>query len=524
MTERLGRSAGLIGLATLASRVLGLVRDQAQAYFFGTSMQADAFVVATRVPGLLRELFAEGAMSAALVPTLTRTIAKEGKEAGFRLGSQVINGLLLITGAFVLIGIVFATPLTTFFASEFAAVPGKLELTIELTRINMPFLLLIALAAACMGMLNALRRFFVPAAAPAMFNVVFILATVILVPILHARGLDTVMALSIGMLGGGLAQLLIQWPSLAREGYRHRCVLNVRDPALRQVMILMGPGTLGVAAGQINLLVNTWLATPTEGAASALRFAFQLMYLPIGIFGVAIATASIPTLAKQAGEGAQGSMIATVSWAIRLMLALSVPAMVGLIVLAEPIVGLVLERGRFDADSTLKTAGALAFYAPGVLGYSVVKIVSPTFYALQDARTPVLISVFTIGLNLVLNLWLNSIYGFTGLALGTAIAANVNAGLLLYLLSRRLGGGDFARILVTLVKVSLASAAMGVAAHYAHGWLLTQFAEPVLWHRFVRVIGAIGVAIAVLTATAYVLRIEELRAALARVFGRRQKP
>jgi putative peptidoglycan lipid II flippase len=159
-----------------------------------------------------------------------------------------------------------------------------------------------------------------------------------------------------------------------------------------------------------------------------------------------------------------------------------------------------------------------------VLGYSVVKIVSPTFYALQDARTPVLISVFTIGLNLVLNLWLNSIYGFTGLALGTAIAANVNAGLLLYLLSRRLGGGDFARILVTLVKVSLASAAMGVAAHYAHGWLLTQFAEPVLWHRFVRVIGAIGVAIAVLTATAYVLRIEELRAALARVFGRLQKP
>jgi len=240
MKDRLARSAGLIGVATLASRVLGLVRDQAQAYFFGTTWQADAFVVATRIPGLLRELFAEGAMSAAFVPTLTRTLAREGKEAAWRLGSQVVNALLIVTGALVTLAVIFAEPLTTAYAEQFANIPGKLELTITLTRINMPFLMLIAVAAAFMGMLNALRKFFVPATSPAMFNVVFILATVIFVPLFTLAGIPPVMALSVGMLGGGLAQILVQWPALRREGYRHRWILNPRDPILREVLVSWG--------------------------------------------------------------------------------------------------------------------------------------------------------------------------------------------------------------------------------------------------------------------------------------------
>jgi putative peptidoglycan lipid II flippase len=520
MSERLAKSAGLIGLATLASRVLGLVRDQAQAYFFGTTWQADAFVVATRIPSLLRDLFAEGAMSAAFVPTLTRTLARDGRDAAWRLGSQVINGLLVVTGALVLLGVVFAAPLTTLFAEEYAKIPGKLELTIALTRINMPFLVLIAVAAAFMGMLNALRRFFVPATSPAMFNVVFILATVTLVPAFRAIGVEPVMALSIGMLGGGLAQMLSQWPLLRREGYRHQWRLNPRDPALHEVLVLMGPGTIGVAAAQINLLVNTWLATPVDGAAASLRFAFQLMYLPIGIFGVSVATATIPDLARQAADGAHEAMVTTVSWAIRLMIVLSVPATVGLIVLAGPIIELVYQRGHFDAQSTLMTAGALAFYAPGILGYSIVKIVSPSFYSLREARTPVLVSIATVAINLGLNLWLNSIYSFRGLALGTAVSANVNAALLLYLLARRLGGGDFPRILTTFLKACAASAVMGVAAWQAQAWLQTVFGEPSLWHRLVRVGGAIGVALAVLAAAAHLLRMEEFRVAMARVLAR----
>jgi len=526
MTQRLARSAGLIGIATLSSRVLGLVRDQAQAFFFGTSWQADAFVVATRIPGLLRELFAEGAMSAAFVPTLTRKIAREGTESAWRLGSQVVNGLLLVTGVLVVLAMIFAEPLTRTYAEEFAKIPGKLELTIVLTRINMPFLMLIAVAAACMGMLNAQRRFFIPATSPAMFNLVFIAATVIFVPLFTAMNIQPVMALSIGMLLGGAAQIAVQWPALRREGYRHRWILNTRDPALHEVLILMGPGTIGVAAAQVNLLVNTWLATEVDGAATALRFAFQLMYLPIGIFGVSVATATIPDLARHASDGAHAAMTTTVSWAIRLMLVLSVPAVVGLIVLAGPIIELIFQYGRFTDASTLMTAGALAFYAPGILGYSIVKIASPSFYSLQDARTPVTVSLLTIAVNLALNLWLNSVMGFRGLALGTAISANLNAALLLWLLSRRIGGTDAARIGRTLLKISIASAVMGAAAFYTEGWLRGVLPQaPGDWItlvlvRIARVGGSIAVALAVLAAAAHLLRLEEFRAAMGRVLGR----
>jgi len=328
------------------------------------------------------------------------------------------------------------------------------------------------------------------------------------------------MALSAGMLGGGLAQIVAQWPALRREGYRHRWTLNFRDPVLREVLVLMGPGTLGVAAAQINLLVNTWLATSVHGAPASLRFAFQLMYLPIGIFGVSVATATIPDLARHAAEGAHEKMVTTVSWGIRLMIVLSVPAIVGLIVLASPIVELIYLRGQFDSASTRMTTGALAFYAPGILGYSIVKIASPSFYSLREARTPVLVSMATIAVNLALSVWLNSIYSFKGLALGTAIAANVNAGLLLFLLSRRLGSGDFPRILRTFVKTSIAAAAMGVAAYYSQAWLQSVFSGPFFWNRLIRVGGAIGVGLGVLALMAHLLKVEEFGAAMSRILTR----
>jgi putative peptidoglycan lipid II flippase len=423
------------------------------------------------------------------------------------------------------LGWIFARPLTELVVKpEFVAIPGQLDRTVWLTRMNLPFLTLIAVAAACMGIQNALRRFFVPASAPAMYNVFFILSTVIGYGVFSRMGLEPIMALSVGMLGGGLTQLLVQIPGIRREGYRHEWRLNFRDPALREVMFLMGPGTIGAAAAQINLLVNTWLATGELGAPSALRYAFTLMYLPIGIFGVSVATAAIPELARQAAEGAHQAMIATVSWGIRLMLVLSVPAIVGLMVLAYPIVELIYQRGQFNSVSTMMTAPALLCYAPGILGYSIVKIVSPTFYSLSEPRTPVIVSIVTIGVNLVLNLWLNSIYGFRGLALGTAISAIVNAGLLLALLSHRLGGGDFPRILRTFVKSCIASAAMGIAAHYSHVWLRSMLPQPHDLQRAVCVAGSIGIALAVLAASAHLLRMEEFGAAMSRIIGRIRRP
>ena len=507
----------------MSSRVLGLARDMAQAFFFATGHQADAYVVATRIPATLRDLFAEGAMSAAFVPTISRTIARDGKDAAFRLGSQVVNGLFCLTSVIVVLVIVFAEPLTTKFASGYQNVPdfpGKLDLTIQLARVNMPFLVLIAVAAAFMGMLNALRQFAAPAMAPALYNVVFIGCTVVFVPLFAEMGIEPVMALSLGMLLGGVAQAAAQWPALRREGYRHQWILNPRDPALREVLGLMVPGMLGAAAAQINQVVNISLATGASGAATALGYAFRLMYMPVGIIGVSVATAAIPDLARQAHDGDHAAMRETLSWGLRLMLMLCVPAAVGLMVMDDTIVEVLFERGAFGARDTSLVASALFFYAPGVVGYSIVKIASSGFYSLQDTRTPVIVSVVTIVTNLTLSLWLNSQMGFKGLALGTAIAANVNAFLLLFLLARRLNGLDCAHVWRTFGKILVASSVMAVAVYYVEGWLHQLLPAPALAPGMLRILGAIAAGLVVLSGAAHVLRIEEFGQAIRRVLDK----
>jgi putative peptidoglycan lipid II flippase len=529
MSRGLARSAGIIGLATLSSRLLGLARDMLFAAYFGTGHMMDAFNVASRVPNLLRDLFAEGAMSAAFVPTFTRELTRSGKAAAWRLGSQVLNALLLITGAIVVVGILFAGPFMRVYAGEYAAVPGKLELTTAMTRITMPFLTLVALAAALMGMLNSLRRFFVPSLSPATFNVVMIACVVGLYPIFTGWGWPPVYSLAVGTVLGGVAQILTQVPILYREGYRHQWTLDFSDPALRQVLLLMGPGTLGVAAGQINMFVNTLLATSEPGnAVSWLQYAFRLMYLPIGIFGVSIATAAIPDLARQAAEHRPDQMRATISAAVRLSLMLGVPAAVGLMALSSPIVELLFQRYAFDALSTAMVAAALVFYAPGLIGYSIVKLASPSFYALNDARTPVMVSVLSIFTNLGLNLLLVQVLGFRGLALGTSIAAGINAGLLLWLLARRIDGVDGRRIGIALAKIAVASFAMGVAAYYAELWLRGVLPDAAampttlgrLGVRSARVFGGIGVGLAVLALASQLLRIDEFQQAVGRLLRR----
>jgi putative peptidoglycan lipid II flippase len=327
-------------------------------------------------------------------------------------------------------------------------------------------------------------------------------------------GVDPVMALSAGMLLGGVAQIVVQWPSLWQEGYRHEWTLDPKDARLREMLLLMVPGTLGAAAAQINLLVATSLATSVDGAATALGLAFRLMYMPIGIIGVSIATAAIPDLARQAAANALPDMRATVSRSLRLMLMLSVPATVGLMALAVPIVELIFERGVFDAQSTRQVASALLFYAPGIVGYSIVKIASPGFYSLNDARTPATISVASILINLVLNLWLNNLMGFAGLALGTAIAANVNGLVLLALLARRIGGVDRARVLGSFMKIAVASIVMGAAAYATETALRDVLPGSTFWLRGVRVFGSIGAALAVLAVSAWALRIEEFSDAM----------
>ncbi|RPJ65195.1 MAG: murein biosynthesis integral membrane protein MurJ [Acidobacteria bacterium] len=519
---RLARSAGLIGLATATSRVLGLVRDSVLAHFFGAGDAMDAFNVAFRVPNLLRDLFAEGAMTAAFVPTFTRYLTLRGREEAWRLGNLVVNALAGVTILLAVLGMIFAEPLVTLFASKYAGVPGKLALTVSLARVMFPFLTLVALAAACMGMLNSLRRFFVPALSPAMFNVGTIITVLPLVPLLRAWGYPAIYAVAVGTLVGGALQVLVQWPLLHREGYRYRPAVDIRHDGLRQVLALMGPGTVGLAAVQVNVLVNTILATdPRLGhAVSWLNYAFRLMYLPIGLFGVSIATAALPSISALAATDDRPGMRRTVSSALRLMLMLNVPATVGLIVLAAPIIGLLFEHGSFTSADTASTARALVFYAPGLIGYSAVKIAAPTFYALHESRTPVIVSVASVGLNLGLNLVLVRVMGYRGLALGTALAAIFNASSLLFILRRRLGGIDGRRVAVATLKVLLASVAMGIASWAADAWLTGQFGRPSVVTRLASVCGSIAAGLVVLAAAARALRIAEFNEAVAVVWGR----
>lgn len=524
--SRLARSAGVIGLATTASRILGLVRDQILAYFFGAGNAMDAFNVAFRIPNLLRDLFAEGAMSAAFVPTFTRRITHHGKDDAWRLGNHVVNALILATAVIVVLGIVFARPLVHLMAGDYARVPGKLDLTVSMTRVMMPFLTLIAVAAACMGMLNSLRRFFVPAFAPTMFNVGTIVGVLALVPVLSAWGVQPIFAAAIATLIGGGLQVAIQLPALRREGYRYRVSLDRHDHGLREILVLMGPGVLGLAAVQINVFVNTWLATGQgTGAVSWLNYAFRLMYMPIGIFGLSIATAALPTISQHAAREDKDALRRTFSSGLRMILMLNVPATAGLIALAAPIVDLLFRRGRFTPADTAATAAAVVFYAPGLIGYSAVKLAVPTFYALKESRIPVIVSALTVTLNVVLNVTLARVLGYRGLALGTAVAALFNAGVLLWLLQRRLDGIDGRRVAMAFCKIAVASVVMAVAAWAGErAFHETWPGASTLW-RLIRLTAVIAFALAVLAGVAKVLRIHEFneaaRTVTARLFTRR---
>lgn len=512
---RLARSAGVTGAATLASRILGLVRDQVLASLFGAGNEMDAFIVAFRIPNLVRDLFAEGAMSAAFVPTFTRRLTLGGRDDAWRLGNNVLNALLVVTGALVIGGIVFAQPLVETYARDFASVPGKLELTVRLTRLMLPFLTLVAVAAVAMGMLNSLHHYFLPALSPAMFNLATIACAIALVPVMPALGEPRIMAIAIAALLGGVGQIAIQWPSLRREGFRYQTVFEPGDAGLRRVLLLMGPGTIGLAATQVNIFVNTLLATSQgTGAVSWLTYAFRLMYLPIGLVGVSIGTAVLPAVSRHAAVDDTTGIRQTVARGLALMLMLNVPATLGLIVLATPIVQLLFERGHFLPADTAATSAALRLYAVGLVGYSAVRIASPTFYAIGRSRVPVMVSVGAIVINVVASVTLVRLMGFRGLALGTSIAAVANAGALVWLLRRRLGGLDLRRLSLTLAKVTLSAIVMAVAAGAIQHAMDRVVPGPHLTAQALRLGSSIGGGLLALATMATLLRMEEFAEAV----------
>ena len=529
--HNVARSARTVSLAVLCSRVLGLVREQVLAALFGANREFDAFVTAFRIPNLLRDLFAEGALSAAFVTTFSQKLSAEGDKSAWRLANLVLNALILVLAMTTLIGVIISPWLVRMIAPGFTEIPGKVELTTTLTRIMFPFLLMVALAALAMGMLNAKHRFGVPASASMMFNIGSIVGGLafafLLAPgFLHNPALAgrAMMGMSIGTLIGGALQWIIQVPSLRKVGYRYEPILDWHDPGFRQVLRLLGPSVLGTAAVQVNIFVDQWFASWPQmsgangsGAVTWLNCAFRLMQFPIGVFGVAISVATLPTVSAHAVRGNMVEFRKTLARSIRLAFFLCLPAACGMWVLATPIIAAIYQHGKFDAFATAQTANCVRAFAVGLVAYAAIKIIAPTFYALGDSRTPMYVTMASVVVNAGTDYLFAVTFGMksAGLALSTSCVALCNFFLLLALMRRKIGRLEVSALLRSLAKLAVASALMTAAAYSTHH--LCEF------NRYLDMLASMAVAVVVFGAACKVLRVTELGETLAVLrFGSKQ--
>jgi putative peptidoglycan lipid II flippase len=486
------RSAGIVSLAVFMSRMTGLLREMVMARMFGAGLIQDAFNLGFRIPNLTRDLFAEGALSSAFVPTFTDYLSTRTHEECARLANLVATALLIVVGTVCAIGIIFAPVLVSTLAPGYAAVPGKFELAVTMTRIMFPFLLMVALAAQTMGMLNASNRFGVPAMASTFFNIgsvgFGITIGVWLGPRLNISRID---GMAIGVVLGGALQLCWQLPSLYKLGYRFNAAFDWAHPGLQRIMRMMAPAILGNAAVLINVAVSTNLASGIadpvrgfDGPVSWLGYAFRFMQLPLGLFGVAIGSATLPSISRSAAAGNMDEFRRTFSKSLGMVFLLTLPSSIGLVVLGRSIIGAIYQGGKFVVYDTQQTATALSYYAIGLVGYAALKVLNPAFYALNDARTPMIVSVISILINYFTAVALIRYAGFghAGLALATSAVALFGFVVLFAILRARIGGLYGRELAMGFAKVAVASAAMGgavfLASRQMERWLgVTQMAR-----------------------------------------------
>jgi len=482
-------------IGTAISRVMGLAREAVQSHLFGAGFAMDAFNAAFRIPNFLRDLFAENALSAAFVPVLT-TEKTKGKQAENLFASNIFNTLFLVAGAVSIIGIFLSPWLARFIASGFAAVPGKVELTGSLTAVIFPFLLFIALGAWAMSYLNAEGAFFVPSLAPSFFNLFSILTPVALFAYFKARGVNPIYGLALGVTVGGLMQFVVQLPRLYQRGFRYSFHLDFRNPEFRRVMALFLPVVIGLSGERINVLVNMMLITRLqEGSISWLNYAFRIMHLPLGMFGIAVGTVALPTFARLIADGARDKIAPTLDDSLKMVLFLTIPTSALIAFLAAPITSLIYEHGRFTSADTAATASILIFYMLGVPFVSILRNVAGVFYAHKDARSPMLASFASVAVNLTLNLSLMGVLGYLAFPLSTSIAAVVNIAILFGRLPRKIGAFPVGGLAAYALRLAVASSAGGFAAYGVFHLALPALA-PATGAYFAKLIGvALGGAV-----------------------------
>ena len=507
------KAAGIVGLAVLCSRVLGLAREAIFAALFGGGRVMDAFTIAFRIPNLLRDLFAEGALSTAFVTTFSKTTALEGDAAAWRLANKVATLATIVLSVLVIVGMLSAPWLVSWLAPGFHG--EKAALTITLTRVMYPFILLVSLAALVMGMLNAKNVFGVPAMASSFFNLGSIVAGVAVGWFLDPSfGPKAILGLAIGTLVGGGLQFAVQLPSLHRLGYVFHPDFHWRDAGVKAILRLMGPSVVAASTTQVNVLVNSVFASGLgDGPTFWLNIAFRLMQLPLGLVGVALGTVALPLLARMAAAGNMEAFRSELARSMRLGLLLTIPASIGLMVLAEPIISVLYQHHKFGAYETAKAAEALRFYAIGLCAYAALKVLVNAFYAVDKRKTPMVVSFSAVALNLILN-WFFTLHlgwGHRGLAFSTSCIATSNFLILYFLMRRHLGALESGAMVRMLAKLAVASAVLAAICWAGMHFLLADWATEAFLPKLLSLFVVICVGAGAFFVCATALGITELR-------------
>jgi putative peptidoglycan lipid II flippase len=524
-TTGITRSAARVGAATMLSRIFGLARDTCFAILFGTGFVADAFNLAFLIPNFFRRLVGEGNLNPAFIPVFTRILEREGPEEAARFLRRAAGLLFAVLLGLVALGIVLAGPLVHLYAHDWASSPEDFDFAVLLLRILFPSLLFAGGSALATSALNARRRFVVAALSPIVLNLGFLAGAAAALPFATLE--QRAIVFSLGGLAGGCLAWLVQLPRMRSLGLPVRPAWGPNHPEVVRVVKLMGPGLVALGVVQLNLFVDTILALRLEeGSLAALRLANRLVLLPMGVIGVAISTAALPTLASSAARDDRRQLLDTLAHSVKLLVTLLVPAMVGLLLLSRPIVALLFQYGEFTADrSTPMTASALAYYAWGLPAFGLVRGLSQAFYSVQDTKTPVKVASVGVAVNVVLDLVLMIPLGLRGLALATAIAGWTNVVLSLWFLERKVGSLRGTGIGGSTLRISAATAVLAVGV--LGGLALTDGSDPAFSARLLRVGLPIVLGLAGLLGASFVLRHEEMREILGSLpgvpRGRRQR-
>ncbi|MCX7982370.1 MAG: murein biosynthesis integral membrane protein MurJ [Syntrophales bacterium] len=451
---KVAKAAGVVGFATLLSRIFGFLRDMVVAAYFGAGLKTDAFFVAFRIPNLLRRLIGEGSLTVSFVPVFTEYIKTRDRKEVEALANSAFTALSILLAVITILGILFSPLIVTITAPGFRKIPEQYELTVFLTQLMFPYIFFISLVALCMGILNSLRHFAAPALSPVLLNLAMIGAAMFLRDIFS----EPVYALAVGVLIGGFLQLAFQWPFLERLGVKLRFYFHLTHPGLRRIGALMFPAVFGAAVYQINVFIGTILASLLpKGSVSYLYYADRIVELPLGVFAFAIGTAALPSLSEQAVDEKYGEMKKTVSFSLLMVFFVTIPATIALLYLRIPIISVLFQRGAFSAVDTYLTAEALLYYTLGLWAFSSVRIAASAFYSLNDTKTPMKGAIVALLVNLFMSLILMGPLKHGGLALATSLGSAANVIYLSYILWKRIGFFLERDFFISLAKVIMAS-------------------------------------------------------------------